>query len=621
MQPHPPRRSRSHAGDGAAAGNVLSLAGNGQRSTAIRRQGLDGPDVRSDETGAGNASDVENLSEEEFFRVAVEKILEQERLGGGDSLNPEQLDLRGVLQSGDENLNGDKGGSNQGRKVLDNAMIRSSSTTKKSFGSTLNSAAKPSRSGGRCRARDRRGSAGVRRQRASDAARATAGAPPCQPPTLPRGGRGSASKAKQRATAMDKETGGQANATLLRGAAGRNNSSLLSLYEAQSVEQSALTGVMPEGFVVDGSVVGIGDKVGASDYDAKNITRGHWVPVVADGDTYDDDVDDYPWSEEGRAWSRGGGRRQEHRRDRSDGNNDTEESKMEDRVEHRLDGDDCDLWEQRLRLAEDMPRRTQTKVSEDDTDDEVFGDIDPPRRTATNYDRTVGKISAEGEEQWDDVFGTQRNPSRISPPRVPFTMNPRQASRNGHARTTGRPDDHPQSIHGLEHFGSASLGAGNMLPVGSYPHERGCADRPEYIPTRTAATVVTAEQQYSNVSTSERDPTGRGARLWSSTDNDASVRGIGSRSSSSVGEDHGARGLAIHDQVVAGEGQWDSPTCPIGGYGAVGIEVSARSPMRPQKAFFDPATSSADKARHYLRRFLHRQHPLQYFYVLCQTKL
>lgn len=597
MQPRPPRRSRSHAGDGATdiPGDALSLAGDGQRCTAVRRrQGLHGTGARS-EAGAGNASDVEKMSEEEFYRVAVEKIIERERLGGGDSLNPEQSGLSGV--QGGENLNGDGDKSSRNRrKNLDQIVTRSSRT--KSFGLTLNPAAKPSRPGRRCRVREKRGSAGARRQRASDAARAKADASPCQPPSLSRGGRGSTNTEKQR-TAVDAATHRRGNASSLREAAGRH-SSLLSLYEAQSVEQSALRGRMPEGSV-GGSVVGSEDKVGSSD-NLENRTGDHWIPMDANGYT-DDGVGEYPWPEEGWAWSRGGGRRLKYPRGCSAGN-DTEMSKIENHGEQGLDGD-SDVWEQRLRLAEDKFRRTQAKVSQEEGDDEIFGDIDPPRRSATNHERTV---AAEKEERWDDVLDTdERNPSRTSLPRFPVKISPCQAARNGDSQGTGRLDDHPQSSQDTEHVGNAASGEDNILSLKSYPYEREYVDLLKYNSTRTIGTVVTVAQRDSelaeknpSITTAKGGFTGRGVSLWSSTDSDASVVKIGS--SSSDGEKHGARGFATHVEVAVGGGQWD-PSYPVGGYGAICMEGSL-TPARPREGFFDPATSSADKARRSLR--MHR---------------
>lgn len=601
VQDRPPRRSRSHAGDGATdiPGDALSLAGDGQRCASVqRRQGLHGTGARS-ETGAGNASDVENMSEEEFYRVAIEKIIERERLGGVDSLNPERPDLSGV--QGGENLNRDKSSSNR-RKNLEQIVTRSSRT--KSFGGTLNPAAKPSRPGRRFRVRENRGSAGARRQRASDAARAKAGATPCQPPSLPRGGQASTNTVKQR-TAVDAATHGGGNASSLKEAAGRH-SSLLSLYEAQSVEQSALRDRMPEGFV-GGSVVGSGDKVGSSD-NLENRTGDHWIPMDANRDT-DDGVGEYPWPEEGWAWSRGGRRVHECPRGCSAGN-DTEMSKIENRGEQGLDGDG-DVWEQRLRLAEDKFRRTQAKVSQEEGDDEVFGDIDPPRRSATNQEPTVGKNEAEKEERWDDVLDTdERNPNRSSPPRFPIKINPRQAARNGGSQGTGRLDDHLRSSQDTENVGNAASGEDKILSLKSYPYGREYVDPLKYNSTRTTATAVTVAQRDSelaeqniSITAAKGGFTGHGVSLWSSTDSDASMVKIGSSSSSSSdSEKHGARGFATQVETAVGGGQWD-PSFPVGGYGAICVEGSARSPAQPREGFFDPATSSADKASRSLRMY------------------
>lgn len=78
IQPLPPRRARSHAGDSSTdtAGRKLSLAG-----------GAGAARLRSSEPTPPNetAAEMERLSEDDFFRVAVEAIVERERLSGGGS--------------------------------------------------------------------------------------------------------------------------------------------------------------------------------------------------------------------------------------------------------------------------------------------------------------------------------------------------------------------------------------------------------------------------------------------------------------------------------------------------------------------------------------------------------
>ncbi|CAM9311621.1 unnamed protein product, partial [Ectocarpus sp. 13 AM-2016] len=106
-RPPPPRRARSHAGDEGHAdragdgGGFVSMTANGRRQ---KREGEISPGGGNHVTPVVTAEANNDLSEDSFYRVAVEKIMEEERLGVASH------GLLGGSGSGGDGGDGDDGG-------------------------------------------------------------------------------------------------------------------------------------------------------------------------------------------------------------------------------------------------------------------------------------------------------------------------------------------------------------------------------------------------------------------------------------------------------------------------------------------------------------------------------
>ncbi|CAB1119671.1 unnamed protein product [Ectocarpus sp. CCAP 1310/34] len=224
-RPPPPRRARSHAGEEGHAdrtgdgGGIVSMTANDGRQS---REGESSPDGGNHVTPVVAAEENNDLSEDSFYRVAVEKIMEKERLGVASH------DLLGGSGSG-----GDGGDGGDGEKSgAGSSGRRRTSCSGRSHGRSRKGAA-----AGSLLFHLPRGAAAGRRTRTKS------GAPMHQSQARGANGTPNGTVGRRRSWEIQMTRTSERHAvtppTLSADRAVARASSLLSLYEAQSVEQVA----------------------------------------------------------------------------------------------------------------------------------------------------------------------------------------------------------------------------------------------------------------------------------------------------------------------------------------------------------------------------------------------
>lgn len=354
---------------------------------------------------SSNAPLVDRLSEDEFYRVAVEKILEEDSKAASTT---EEVwrDRDDHVLSTMTSPRLERPGSKEGG-ARDSSRLRDQ--TRGYDGSNLQDGKCSTYASRGCSRRDRV-EGQVRRRRGSDVRRATI--------------RQSKTYSDEPALARPKAREGNCSRKLSPSEGPRRvgyGDSLLSLFEAQSVEHYAKDSDCFQAAI--GGCVGGSDSVEREsmerssvqkDISARhslgrgetcNVERQHQEIVR---ETRDIVLGEYPWSEGKASWSQGSGMGEIV-------NGELKEGPAE--VELPREVAESGRWERRQRLAEaKVPRRTETTGQEDDAGigDDIFcgkpsrstqGECKPQHAIIRQQPRTSSHAIIPDEGSWDDDLG------------------------------------------------------------------------------------------------------------------------------------------------------------------------------------------------------------------------